>query len=172
MDQQGTAARQLRNSPSLTSVFPNRGQPRPADQRACMARRQCTSAARGCRKGCSFGRLVWKQRVLKKAKEKRMSRLAISLLVMVAVLCTFSAVALGEEVKHEGTIAKIEGSNLTLKAADAQHEMTIGPTAKITVDGKPGKATDLKVGQKVKVTCNKEGTKLTCTAVDATSAAR
>src|SRR5262245_28070058 len=82
-----------------------------------------------------------------------------------------SKVALAEEVKHEGTIAKIEGATLTVKSADAQNEMTLGPATKITLDGKPARTTDLKVGQKVRCVCEKEGDKSTCKQLDAFSAA-
>ena len=100
-----------------------------------------------------------------------MSKFAISLLVAAVTLCTLAArVALAEEAKCEGTIAKIEGNNLTVKTADEQHQLTLAPTTKITLDGKPAKSTDLKVGFKVKCTANKEGAKAMCTSVEATTA--
>jgi len=37
------------------------------------------------------------------------------------------------------------------------------------LDGSAAKVADLKVGQKVKATCTKEGTKLTCVSIEATS---
>ena len=39
--------------------------------------------------------------------------------------------------------------------------MTLAPASKITLDGKPAKSTDLKVGQTVKCTADKEGVKVT-----------
>jgi hypothetical protein len=100
-----------------------------------------------------------------------MFKLAVSTLAVAVALCLVGSVALAEEVKCEGTITKIEGSNVTVKAADAQHEMTLAPATKITLDGKPARASDLKVGFKVKCTCDKEGEKVTCRQLDATSAA-
>lgn len=99
-----------------------------------------------------------------------MYKFAMSLLVAVAVLGLFASTAvLAEEVKCEGTIAKIEGTQVTIKAADAQHEVTLSPASKITLDGKAAKSTDLKVGQKVKCTADKQGTKATCTLLEVTS---
>lgn len=99
-----------------------------------------------------------------------MSKVAFSLLVAVAALVAMSArIALAEEVKCEGTIAKIEGNNVTVKTADAQHELTVAPSTKITLDGKAAKSSDLRVGQKVKCTANKEGERATCLAIEASS---
>jgi hypothetical protein len=104
-------------------------------------------------------------------KEQPMSRIAISLLVAVAALCALSArIALAEELKCEGTIAKIEGNNVTVKTADAQHELMIAPTTRVTLDGKAAKATDLKVGFKVRCTADKDGDKVSCRAIEATTA--
>ena len=100
-----------------------------------------------------------------------MYKLAISTAVVAVALCAVvTRAALAEEAKCEGTIAKIEGSNVTVKTADAQHEVALAPATKITLDGKPARASDLKVGYKVKAVCDKEGDKLTCRSVDATSA--
>jgi len=102
-----------------------------------------------------------------------MYKFAIGTAVIALALCAVvSTAVLAEEVKAEGTIAKLEGTTLTVKATDAQHEMTLGPTTKITLDGKPARSTDLKAGQKVRATYNKEGDKATCTALDAFSAAQ
>jgi ABC-type Fe3+-hydroxamate transport system substrate-binding protein len=100
-----------------------------------------------------------------------MIRFAISTAVVAVALCAvISRAAIAEEVKCEGTISKIEGATVTIKAADAQHEVTLAPASKITLDGKPAKSTDLKVGQKVKCSANKEGGKATCTSLEASSA--
>lgn len=100
-----------------------------------------------------------------------MTRIATLSLVTLALVCTVATrLALAEEAKCEGTIAKIEGNNLTVKTADEQHELTLSPSTKITLDGKPAKSSDLKVGYKVKCTANKEANKAMCTAVEATTA--
>ena len=101
-----------------------------------------------------------------------MNKVVISSLVAaLALFAVVTSVALAEEVKCDGTIAKIEGATVTVKAADAQHEMTLAPTTKITLDGKPARASDLKVGFKVKAVCDKEGDRVTCRQFDATSGA-
>ena len=100
-----------------------------------------------------------------------MNRFSISLVMAAALLCIYaSRVTYAAEVKCEGTIAKIDGEKVTVKAATEQHILTVGPATKITVDGKPSKSSDLKVGQKVKCTASKEGKKLTCTSIEATKA--
>jgi len=96
-----------------------------------------------------------------------MFRLAISMVVAVAVLGTVaSAIAFAEEVKCEGTITKIEGEKVTVKTTTEDHHLTVLPSTKIMVDSKPAKASDLKVGQKVKCTADKQGDKVTCTSIE------
>jgi Cu/Ag efflux protein CusF len=96
-----------------------------------------------------------------------MFRLAFSLVVAVAVLGTVaSAVAYAEEVKCEGTIAKIEGEKVTVKTDKEDHQLTVLPSTKIMVDGKPAKSSDLKVGQKVKCVAEKQGAKVTCVSIE------
>ncbi|MCI0359583.1 MAG: hypothetical protein L0211_13995 [Planctomycetaceae bacterium] len=99
-----------------------------------------------------------------------MTRIVVALLMGLALVLSVSAIALAEEVKCDGTIAKIEGANVTVKAAVESHTMTVDDKTKITLNGSAAKLSDLKVGQKVKATCNKEGAKLTCLSIDATSA--
>jgi hypothetical protein len=100
-----------------------------------------------------------------------MSKVAFSLLVAVVALCALSArIAVAEEVKCEGTIAKIEGNNVTVKTADAQHELTAGPATRITLDGKAAKLSDLKPGFKVRCTADKEGDRVACRSIEATTA--
>jgi len=100
-----------------------------------------------------------------------MTRIALTSLLAFGLVCMLTArIALAEEVKCEGTIAKIEGNSVTVKTADAEHQLTCTPTTKITLDGKPAKSTDLKVGYKVKCAGNKEGAKAMCTSIDATTA--
>ena len=65
---------------------------------------------------------------------------------------------------------KVDKDRMTIKSADAQQEIALGPTTKFTLDGKAAKLEDLKPGFKVKTTCKKEGTKLTAVSVDAKSA--
>jgi hypothetical protein len=96
-----------------------------------------------------------------------MFRLAVSLILAVAVLGTVaSAVAYAEEVKCEGAITKIEGEKVTVKTDKEDHHLTVLPSTKIMVDGKPAKSSDLKVGQKVKCVAEKQGEKVTCVSIE------
>ena len=96
-----------------------------------------------------------------------MFRVAVSLIVAVAVLGTLaSAVAYAEEVKCEGMITKIEGEKVTVKSNNEDHHLSVLPSTKIMVDGKPAKSSDLKVGQKVKCVADKQGDKVTCVSIE------
>lgn len=100
-----------------------------------------------------------------------MSKFFACLLMGLALAISATAIAAAaEEVKCEGKIAKIEGANVTVKTDTESHTMTADAKTKITLDGSAAKVTDLKVGQKVKCTCTKDGAKLTCVSIEATSA--
>src|SRR5262245_6266749 len=100
-----------------------------------------------------------------------MCRFAISMVVALAIVGTVAArAAHAEQAKCEGTITKIDGENVTVKTpANQEEHMTVVPATKIMLDGKAAKPNDLKVGQHVKCTCNKEGDKMTCAMVEASS---
>jgi hypothetical protein len=102
-----------------------------------------------------------------------MCRFTISLVVAVAVIGAYaSRVARAEEVRCEGTITKIDGEKVTVKTATNQEQhMTVLPATKIMIDGKAAKPNDLRVGQRVKCTCNKEGDKMVCNMIEASSRA-
>ena len=86
------------------------------------------------------------------------------------MLSATAIVVAAEDVKCEGTIAKIDGANVTVKTAAESHTLTVDDKTKVTVNGSAAKPADLKVGQKVKCAGTKEGTKVTCTSIDATGA--
>lgn len=99
-----------------------------------------------------------------------MGRFIIGLLVVIAIGNHLSHAAWAEETKCEGTIAKIEGEKVTVKTPTNQEQtMWVVPATKIMLDNKPAMPMDLKVGQRVKCTCNKDGDKMTCNTVEATS---
>jgi hypothetical protein len=119
---------------------------------------------RGVDQGCSCAR---PKTFIFVARSGNMFRLAISAILALAVLGTVaSVVAYAEEVKCEGTISKIEGEKVTVKTATEEHHLTVLPSTKIMVDGKPAKSSDLKVGQKVKCAAEKQGDKVTCTSIE------
>jgi hypothetical protein len=96
----------------------------------------------------------------------------ISLVAIAAISSYFSRAALAEEVKCEGTIMKIDGEKVMVKSPTNQEQtMWVVPATKIMLDGKAAKPMDLKVGQHVKCTCNKEGDKMTCNMIEASSRA-
>lgn len=90
---------------------------------------------------------------------------ALAVVVVSAVLCGVPAFA--EELKCAGVITKIEGQIVTVKTADAQHELTALPSSKITLDNKPGQLADLKVGYKVRCLGDKEEKKILLRSLDA-----
>ena len=94
-----------------------------------------------------------------------------TMLVLVAVafaLC--AAPALAEDPKpgtHEGKVVKVEGTKLTMSDKDNKtHTHAIPADAKVMVNGKEGKLTDLKAGDKIKVTVEKKGEQFIVTKVE------
>jgi hypothetical protein len=71
---------------------------------------------------------------------------------------------------HEGKVVKTEPGKLTMtdKQGKNQHTHAIPATAKITFEGKACKLEDLKAGNAVKVTTEKQGDKVVVTTVEAT----
>jgi len=100
-----------------------------------------------------------------------MCRFAISIVVALAVTGALaSRSARAEQAKCEGTITKIDGEKVTIKdAGNHEQHMMVVPATKIMLDGKAAKPNDLKVGQHVKCTCNKEGDKMTCNMIEAST---
>jgi hypothetical protein len=99
-----------------------------------------------------------------------MFRVILSLAVVLAIGSQFSRIASAEEVKCEGTITKIDGEKVTIKTpANQEQHMWVVPATKVMVDGKAAKPTDLKIGERVKCTCNKDVDKMTCNMIEASS---
>ena len=93
-----------------------------------------------------------------------MARLSLAAMLVIAIVGSLAVrVSRAEEVKCEGTITTIDGDNITVKDATEDHQMKIEPATKIMFNGKPGSAMDLKVGQKVKCVCDKNGEQMICT---------
>jgi chorismate synthase len=85
---------------------------------------------------------------------------------MVLVGCVAGMTLAAEEVTVQGTIMKIEGEKVTVKDMEKEQPMKISPATKITSDGKPGSATHLRVGQKVKCLIQRVGDEMMCTSLD------
>lgn len=96
-------------------------------------------------------------------------RFATAAVATLAILGGLAAgVALAEQVKCEGTITKSEGQRITIKdSGNHDQHMEVVPATKVTVDGKPSKPSDLKTGQHVSCTCDKQGNRMTCTMLEA-----
>jgi len=100
-------------------------------------------------------------------------RIALGLLLVLGLSLAVSGIAVAEEAKCEGTIAKIEGNSVTVKATDGKERvLDVSPATQVKLDNEPTKSSDLKVGQKVKRTCDKTGDKLTCRVNEASSSWR
>jgi len=80
----------------------------------------------------------------------------------------------GDDTKpgtHEGKIVKAEAGKLTMtdKEGKNQHTHDVATDAKITLNGKDAKITDLKAGQKVKVTTEKKGDNTVAVRIEVTA---
>lgn len=73
---------------------------------------------------------------------------------------------------HEGKVVKVDGNKLTMTDKDGKNEHThaIPADAKITFDGKAIKLSDLKAGDKVKVTAEKKDDKVVIVSIEASKA--
>lgn len=91
-----------------------------------------------------------------------MSRRVLTLCLAVLGLALFamtSALAFDDDKAntHEGTVVSITGQKLVMKtkADDTEHTHTVAQDATITCDGKKCELSDLKPGQKIRVTTKK-----------------
>ncbi len=67
---------------------------------------------------------------------------------------------------HEGKVVSVAGDKLTTTCSEGQeHCHTVAKDAKVTCDGKPSKAADLKAGTHVRVTTKKDD-KTVATAIE------
>ena len=96
---------------------------------------------------------------------------AVTCVMLTAALAIFATAVKAQDAgakTHEGTVVSAAEGKLTMTdKLGKEHSHIIGADAKVTCDGKACKITDLKKGDKVKVT-TAEGGKVT--AVDATRA--
>ena len=68
----------------------------------------------------------------------------------------YAADVKGDTQTHEGTIVSVKDNTFTMTGANNKtHKHTLAPDAKVSVGTQPGKLTDLKPGQKVRVTTKK-----------------
>ena len=96
-------------------------------------------------------------------------------LIALALAVFVGAPALAQQEKgdkantHEGTVVSVTATKITMKGkgADAkEHSHTLAPDARVMCDGKACKLSDLKPGQKVRVT-TKAGDQTVATKIEA-----
>lgn len=94
-------------------------------------------------------------------------RISTLLLAALALALFLGAPALAQvKNTHEGTFVSAKGNEFTMEQQGKEHSHTLALGAKILKeDGKEGKLTDLKRGQKIRVT-TKEGDKKIATKVE------
>jgi hypothetical protein len=80
-------------------------------------------------------------------------------LVAAATLAIGTEFATAAEKSHNGLVVSVAAGKLVMtdNAGKNEHSHMIGTTAKVTVDGKAAKLTDLKAGDKIKVTQDDAG---------------
>lgn len=74
-------------------------------------------------------------------------------LALMAALLVSTTVRAADPVTHEGMVVSAGSGKLTMKdKAGKELTHTVGPEARITVNGKVGKLEDLKLGTPIRVT--------------------
>ena len=88
-----------------------------------------------------------------------MLRHAVTGLMVVFMLALVAGYSRAADKIHDGTVVSVAEGKLVMADKDGKNEHThsIGPTAKITLDGKEAKLADLKKGDTVKVTAGDDG---------------
>jgi hypothetical protein len=86
---------------------------------------------------------------------------AAAILGLVVANTPTATAQIGDQKTHEGTVVSVTGNKLVMKSqepggAAKEHTHTLAPNAKVSVDGKAGILSDLKPGQKVRVTTKKD----------------
>lgn len=101
----------------------------------------------------------------------RRTLLALAAVAFVAWTVPVNAEEEEKPGTHEGKVVKVDGTKLTMTDPDGKKEHThaIPADAKITLDGKEAKLSDLKAGAKVKVTTEKKGDKIQVVKIEATN---
>ena len=84
---------------------------------------------------------------------------AVLAMAVVALLVFATQTYAADEKTHDGTVVSAADGKLVMTSDGKEHTHVIAAGTKITVDGKPGKLTDLKKGDKITVTT--EGGKVT-----------
>ena len=83
-------------------------------------------------------------------------RIVVPLLAVLALMLCVSPAIAADEKPHEGKVVKVETGKLTMTMTGdtKEHVHNVATDAKITLDGKEAKLTDLKKGFDIKVWLN------------------
>ena len=101
-----------------------------------------------------------------------MFRRMITVVAFLAVALVVTGVALAAETV-QGKVVSAQANRLTMTDNDGErHVLQVNEDTKITLDGKAAKLADLKAGQAVTATFEKEGQNLIAQKIDAKSAAK
>jgi uncharacterized cupredoxin-like copper-binding protein len=103
--------------------------------------------------------ILFSRRTLAASKEKGMFKLTALLLAAVAGVVIASGTAYAQEKTHEGKVVSVSDGKLVMADNDGKNEHTheVGMTAKVTLDGKDAKLTDLQKNDRVRVSQDTEG---------------
>jgi hypothetical protein len=78
--------------------------------------------------------------------------------MMVFAIALVAGLAQAADKTHDGTVVSVaEGKLVMADAEKKEHSHDIGPTVKITLNGKAAKLIELQKGDKVKVTAGEDG---------------
>jgi len=80
-------------------------------------------------------------------------------LLLVAALVVLAPNAWAADKTHDGIVVSVAEGKLVMSDKDGknEHTHTIGATAKVSLDGKAAKLSDLKKGDAVRVTAGEDG---------------
>jgi len=86
-------------------------------------------------------------------------KIVLGLMLVVALTALVSGTALAADKAHEGTVVSAAEGKLVMtdKEGKNEHSHTVATTTKVTLDGKDAKLIDLKKGDAVKVSTDREG---------------
>jgi hypothetical protein len=89
-------------------------------------------------------------------------RSLFAVLAALALSAWVGNVAVAADHEHEGTVVSASENKLTMTDKDGkEHSHDVGADARVTIDGKDGKLTDLRKGDKIKVTMGEDKKKVT-----------
>lgn len=80
-------------------------------------------------------------------------------MVCVSLIVWSAALVIAAEKTHEGMVVSASAGQLVMvdKEGKNEHSHKVESTAKVTLNGKPAKLSDLQKGDKIKVTTENEG---------------